>query len=271
MNPPAKLVAFLAVLAAVFGLSYVAGTQSQARLAPVPTHSSEMVLPASTQDGYSLSVVEPTQKPGKDVPVEFTLTPPGGQVISELDDDAGDHLHLLAFRRDLTGYQHLTAQQGEGSSWWALLNLTPGPWHVIIYFQSKVLNREITLATDFMVDGGYRPEPLPPAANQVQVKGLTVTLMDDLRTTAGSSTAVTVADHGQPITDLQPAHGALGHAVLIRPADLRYLHLHSTSQGSGARLDFGGSVPDKGSYRLLIDFYHADKPYLAAFTVQVER
>ena len=69
---------------------------------------------------------------------------------------------LIAFRRDLTGYQHLIAQQGEQTSWWGLLNLTPGPWHVIIYFQPPALGREIALATDFMVSGGYRPEPLPP-------------------------------------------------------------------------------------------------------------
>ena len=40
MNPPAKLVAFLTLLAAVFGISYVMGTQSQALLAPAQTHNS---------------------------------------------------------------------------------------------------------------------------------------------------------------------------------------------------------------------------------------
>ncbi len=59
MNPPAKLVAFLALLAAVFGISYVTGTQSRALLAPVSTHTSEMVAPASTVEGYTLRAVEP--------------------------------------------------------------------------------------------------------------------------------------------------------------------------------------------------------------------
>ena len=53
MNPPAKLVAFLTLLAAVFGISYVIGTQSQALLAPVPTHNSEMVPPPGTVEGYA--------------------------------------------------------------------------------------------------------------------------------------------------------------------------------------------------------------------------
>ncbi|HET8915787.1 MAG TPA: hypothetical protein VFM91_08790, partial [Propionibacteriaceae bacterium] len=93
MNPPAKLVAFLALLVVVFGLSYFMGTQSQALLAPAPTHNSAMVAPANTVEGYSVHAVEPTQKPGKDVLVELVVTAPGGQVLSELDEDAGEHLH----------------------------------------------------------------------------------------------------------------------------------------------------------------------------------
>jgi hypothetical protein len=271
MNPFTKLVAFMALLAAVFGVSYFTGIQSQALLAPVPTHNSEMVAPPGTVEGYALRAVEPTQEPGKDVLVEFAVTAPGGQALSELDEDAGEHMHLIAFRRDLTGYQHFAAQQGEGTSWWGLINLTPGPWRVIIHFQSKALNREIALATDLTVSGDYRPEPLPPAADQDQAKGLTTTLSGDLSTTADSSSAVTVTKDGQPVTDLQPAHGTLGHAVVIRPTDLGYLHLHPTGQGSGPRLDFQGAVPDKGDYRLFVDFYHQDQPHLAEFTVQVTR
>ncbi|HEX6760695.1 MAG TPA: hypothetical protein VF086_20140 [Propionibacteriaceae bacterium] len=271
MNPPAKLVAFLTLLAAVFGVSYVMGTQSQALLAPVPTHNYEMGTPPGTVQGYALRAVEPTQKPGKDVVVEFAVSAPGGQVMSELDHDAGEHMHLIVFRRDLTGYQHLTAQQGEGTSWWGILNLTPGPWHVIIHFQSKALGREIALATDFTVSGKYRPEPLPPGADQVQVKGLTVTRTGELSTSATSSSAITVTDDGRPVTDLQPAHGEMGHSVLIRPADLGYLHMHSNSTGRGPRLDFLGAVPDRGSYRLFVEFYRGDKLYLAPFTVEVTR
>ena len=269
MNPPAKLVAFLALLAAVFGISYVTGTQSRALLAQVPTHSSDMVAPAGTVEGYALRAVDRTQKPGKDVVVEFAVTAPGGGVLSELDHDAGEHMHLIAFRRDLTGYQHITAQQGEETSWWGILNLTPGPWHVIIHFESKALGREIALATDFTVSGSYRPEPLPPAADQVQVKGLTVTRSGELSTLATSSSAITVTDKGQPVTDLEPAHGEMGHSVLIRPADLGYLHMHPDSTGTGPRLDFLGAVPDQGSYRQFVEFYRGDKLYLAPFTVQV--
>ena len=41
MNTLVKLGGFVAVLAAVFGLAYLTGTQSQALLAPVQIHGAE--------------------------------------------------------------------------------------------------------------------------------------------------------------------------------------------------------------------------------------
>ena len=142
---------------------------------------------------------------------------------------------------------------------------------MIVHFQSNALGREIALATDFTVGGRYRPEPLPPAADQIQIKGLAVTRSGELSSSADSGSAITVTDRRQPVTDLQPAHGEMGHGVLIRPADLGYLHMHSNSTGTGPRLDFLGAVPDRGSYRLFVEFYRGDELYLAPFTVQVTR
>ena len=61
-------------------------------------------------------------------------------------------MHLIAFRHDLTGYQHIYPEQGEGSSWWALLNLTPGPWHVIVVFAAGRT--------------GSRDQPWPPTSRE---------------------------------------------------------------------------------------------------------
>jgi len=36
-------------------------------------------------------------------------------------------------------------------------------------------------------------------------------------------------------------------------------------------MDFAGSLPDKGSYRMFVDFNRGDKSYVAPFTVQVSR
>ena len=130
MNTPVKLGSFVAVLAAVFGLAYLTGTQSQALLAPVQTHGPEFGALSDSVEGYTLTPVRRTLKPGDDLFVEFRVTGPDGQPLPEADasdPSAGAHPHLIAFRHDLAGFQPIYPDQGKGGSWGALLNLTPAP------------------------------------------------------------------------------------------------------------------------------------------------
>jgi len=93
-----------------------------------------------------------------------------------------------------------------------------------------------------------------------------------LTTRAGARSVFTVTEGGQPVTDLQPVHDALGHAVIIRPDDLGYRQLHAVrSTGSGPELEFEGGVPARGTYRVFVEFYRGDRLHLAAFTVRVRR
>jgi hypothetical protein len=269
---PVKLAGFGVILAAVFGLAYLTGTQSAALLAPVEQHDNDLGGFSATADGYTLSVVEPEAGPGEDQFVEFRITGPNGQPVGELDEVDGAHMHLIAFRRDLTGYQHITPEPGEGTSWWAVLNLTPGPWHVIVELAPRALGREIDLAIDFTVRGNYRAEPPPEPADEVIVDGLTVRRGGALTTRADSRSTFTVTVRGEPVTDLQPAHGSLGHAVIIRPTDLGYRHLHAVPTTSfGPELAFEGGVPERGVYRVIVEFYRAEKLHVAGYAVEVNR
>ncbi len=272
MNVVAKLAGFLSVLAAVFGVAYLTGTQSAALLAPPELHSTDLGGLSAAVDGYTLTAVEPELEPGNDQFVEFRLTGPGGGPVDELDEVDGAPLHLIAVRRDLAGFQHIYPAQGEATSWWALLNLSPGPWHVVVELQPKALGRRITLGTDFLVRGDYRPQPLPPPADQVMVDGMAVRRSGAPTTRSSTDSRFTVTEAGQPVTDLQAVHGGLGHAVIIRPEDLGYLHLHAVPTSShGPDIEFAGGVPARGTYRIFVEFYRGDGAHVAAYTVQVRR
>jgi hypothetical protein len=272
LTAPAKLAAFGAILAAIFGVAFLTGSQSAVLLAPPAVHSNELGGQSASVDGYTLTAVEPVVDPGEDVFVEFSITGPDGRTAPELDDVDGSHVHVFAIRHDLTGFQHVTPDPGPGTSWWPVLNLTPGPWQVVVELQPVALGREITLATGFTVSGDYRAEPLPAPADQQVINGLTVRRSGALTTGPGSRSTFTITDAGQPVTDIQPAHNALGHAVIIRPSDLGYRHLHAVPTSDlGPRLEFEGGVPERGTYRVFVEFYRDEVRHVAAYTAEVTR
>jgi hypothetical protein len=272
MNVAAKLTGFGAILAAVFGVAFLTGTQSAALLAPPEIHAPELGGLSGSVDGYTLTAVEPELEPGDDQFVELTLTGPDGESVSELDEVDGVPLHLVAVRRDLTGFQHITPTQGVATAWWAALNLTPGPWHIIMELQPAALGRRVSLATDVTVRGDYRAEPLPPPADLVVIDGLDVRRSGALTTRDSGRSVFTVTEGGRPVTDLQPVHDGLGHAVIIRPDDLGYRHLHTVPTASrGPELAFAGGVPTPGTYRVFVEFFRGEQTYLAAYTVSVPR
>lgn len=276
MTVVAKLSGFLVVLAAVFGAALLTGAQSATLLAPPPVHDNSLGGLAPSVDGYTLAAVEPQLEPGPDQFVELRLTGPDGGPVSELDPmdemPGPGMMHLFGLRHDLTGFQHITPAAGEGTSVWALLSLTPGPWRVVVELQPKGLGRSITLGVDLTVRGDYRPEPLPPVAESITVNGLQARWSGALSTRAGAEFAVRVAEGDEPVTDLQSLHGSPGHAVVVRPDDLGLAHRHALpAGGSGPRLAFAGGVPQRGTYVVFVEFYRAERLHVAAYTVEVRR
>ena len=66
MTVVAKLSGFLVVLAAVFGVAFLTGTQSAALLAPPSVHDNTLGGLRPSVDGYTLTAVEPDADPGAD-------------------------------------------------------------------------------------------------------------------------------------------------------------------------------------------------------------
>ena len=58
------------------------------------------------QDGYTFRLERTTVSPGTDVSVSFTIEGPDGPV-TEYDVEHEEDLHLIAVRRDFTGFQHV--------------------------------------------------------------------------------------------------------------------------------------------------------------------
>lgn len=298
MNTPTKVAGFGAALAAVFGITFgvgnAVGTVSEPPATHDATHDPELdagqeggdsghgaePTPAAdipgglmvSQNGYTLSLADQRAEPGRDVAVAFTITGPDGLPVTEYDVEHEKKLHLIAVRRDATGFQHVHPRLGADGTWTTTLDLTAGQWRLFADFKATGAD-PLTLGADLAVSGAYQPVPLGAETRTAQVDGYTVTLEGDLAAGADARLTLSVSRDGEPVTDLQPYLGAYGHLVALRDGDLAYLHVHpdgapgdGTTQ-PGPDVVFYAAVPSDGSYHLYLDFKHQGVVRTAAFTV----
>ncbi len=298
MNTPTKVAVFVVGLAVVFAAALGIGNAVGPVAEEPVTHEDEHVAGGSegehggghgdpaaadtaadipgglmiSQDGYTFRLTEEKARPGRQVLVAFTIEGPDGHAVTAYDVEHEKQLHLIATRRDFTGFQHVHPVLSDDGTWRARLDLTPGEWRLFADFKATGADA-LTLGADLAVAGDYRPEPPSPEVRTAEVDGYTVTLEGDLIAGADARLTLSVSKDGRPVTDLEPYLGAYGHLVALREGDLAYLHVHPDgSPGDGAtepgpEVVFYAAVPSDGGYRLYLDFQHNGVVRTASFAV----
>ena len=297
MNAPVKVAGFVVGLAVVFGVAIGLGRVVDPIADPSAAaaehddtrtgaehgadgHSEDMPAASAqeipgglmvSQSGYTLRLDDVQTSPGPAVPVSFTIEGPDGPLTS-YDVEHEKQLHLIAVRRDFTGFQHVHPELAADGTWSTRLALTAGQWRLYADFKPTGADA-LTLGTDLAVAGDYRPAPPSAESRTAQVDGYTVTVAGDLRAGADSELTLSVSRDGQPVTDLEPYLGAYGHLVALRAGDLAYLHVHpdgSPGDGTtkpGPEVRFFAAVPSAGTYHLYLDFKHDGVVRTAGFTL----
>ena len=292
MNTPVRLVGFAAAAAAVFGVALLAGRAigpldaetaepahdthaERTHLTPAPAGGTEIPGGLMTsQDGYTLALTDSRAEPGDAVPVTFTITGPDGAPVTSYDVQHEKQLHLIAVRRDFTGFQHVHPTLADGI-WSTDLALTPGTWRLFADFKATG-GEALTLGADLAVDGDFEAAPPGQESRTATVDGYQVTLDGDLTAGADAKLTLSVSKDGEPVTDLQPYLGAYGHLVALRGGDLAYLHVHPDGEPGdgttqpGPDVVFHTAVPSAGTYHLYLDFQHDGVVRTAQFTVTAQ-
>jgi hypothetical protein len=292
MNTPVRLAGFGLGLVAVFGAAVGIGAAAgpigpAAEVAAADGHGmaaeehgqapANGELPAKglwiSQDGYSLSITEDTAPAGAATPVAFRILGPDGHAVTAYDESHGEDLHLIAVRRDLSGFQHVHPTVNPDGLWTTPLTLTPGTWRLFADFVPSADGKDRTLGADLDVPGEYAPAPRPAESRTAEVDGYTVTLDGNLAAGEEAELTLSVSRAGRPVTDLQPYLAAYGHLVALRDGDLAYLHVHPAGEPGdgrtqpGPEITFFATAPSAGAYRLFLNFKHGDTVRTAAFTV----
>jgi hypothetical protein len=274
-GPFAKLAAFAAGLALLFGGAAVAGgaigpepgedapqehTEMTSAHAPDPVRGL-----AIAADGLRVVVDDAELRRGREETLSFRIEDASGQIVSDFDVEHEKRMHLILARRDLTGFQHLHPEQAADGSWRTPVRLDDaGSYRLFADFSHDGENQ--TLATDLRVDGPADLLPLPePAATAISDGGY------DVRLDAGAARPgqeadlrFTITKDGEPVRT-EPYLGAGGHLVALRDGDLAFLHVHPMDDS----VRFAATFPTEGRYRLFLQFQHEGRVHTVAFTQEV--
>jgi len=290
MSVTVKLVGFLVALAVIFGGAVGIGRAvGPINSSPAADHGDmegmagmdgmDMSEPGAfpkglmvSQDGYSFRLDQAVVSPGTAVPVSFTIEDADGNPVTEYDVEHEKELHLIAVRRDFSGFQHVHPERAEDGTWSTTVNLTSGQWRLFADFKATGAEA-ITLGNDLAVRGDYEPAAPAADARTATVDGYTVTLDGDVTPGSEARLTLSVTRDGAPVTDLEPYLGAYGHLVALRSGDLAYLHVHPEGTPGDGETDpgpdvvFFANVPSPDRYHLYLDFKHEGVVRTAAFTV----
>lgn len=226
-----------------------------------PSRPAGAATPGLAVAANGLRLVAPsTLRAGVREDFRFRVADDRGATVRAFDVEHTKKLHLIAVRRDLTGFQHLHPAQSSDGAWRTPLTLRePGAYRVFADFTPRG-GQATTLASDVLVAGDFAPRPLPAPSARASVDGYDVALNASGGRDATLRFAIRRA--GRAIAP-QPYLGAAGHLVALREGDLAYLHVHPHDGGEVA---FGADFPSAGRYRLFLQFRHEGRVHTAAFT-----
>lgn len=241
---------------------------------------------SSSVDGYRLVLVD--QQPNR---VAFRIDDPAGQPLTAVDEAHGAALHLLAVRRDLSGFQHVHPAVGDDGVWRVDVDLAaPGAWRLVAEVQPTATGTPIALGIDVLVPGATEvvplPEPVPlDGTSMIHLTGDQAdgggqgggdssggdqsgsdssggdqSLQDIMVHRTGLTFEVT------PTDGLEPYLGQSAHLVAIRAGDLAVTHLHPLDDQLGT-YRFADTLPGPGTYRLYLQVQRAGIVLTFPFTI----
>jgi uncharacterized protein DUF4396 len=265
-GPPTRVVAAIAVVAAVFGTTVlVAEAVSGGEDAHGGDHAQAAVRGLSASaDGMTLAVDQRELPRGREAELSFRIVE-GGSAVRDFEVEHEKRMHLILARRDLTGFQHLHPELGADGVWRTPVTIPDGGQYRV-FADFKHDGRTETLAADVTVLGPDAARPLPPAADTARTDdGYEVRLEGATAASTESELRFSVSRAGESVS-VEPYLGAGGHLVALREGDLAYLHVHPTSEADGSSIAFATEFPSEATYRLFLQFKHDGKVQTAAFT-----
>lgn len=226
--------------------------------------------------------------PRQPVDYRFSIVDERGETKKEFATVHEKIMHVIIVRQDVQEFQHVHPTFDEKTGLFTLADLmlpSPGPYRIFADFTPLGTQLDppgmplgVTIFEDVTVGDLtlYTPQPLTGGPRTKTFQGYMVELRA-APTPVLSETPTTVSfditKDGQPVTNLEPYLGALGHAVVLREGDLEFLHTHPVDEhmvNQTGTVNFAVTFPTAGTYKIFSQFQHEGDILTTDFVITVE-
>lgn len=226
---------------------------------PLPVADAAPVRKGPAVRPFRVELAASPRNPKAGEPVDLTIRirrELSKELVTVFDRVHEELLHLIIVRGDLGEFSHEhPAQQPDGSFAVRYTFPTAGEYHLFADAAPRGAGGQVLLAK--LKVGGKAPARFalaPAAAPSSTADGLAVAV-DATRLPSRKTVTVRAAatSAGQPVTDLEPYLGALGHFILIHQDGETFVHSHPDERTPGTGKDgvvpFLVRFPKAGLYR----------------------
>jgi hypothetical protein len=210
------------------------------------------------------------------VPLEINIQDATEKPIDKFDVSHEELMHLIIVSDDLQFFDHLHPRY-EGNGRFTVEAQFPKSGGYTLFSDYKPTGQPAQVSTlKAQVRGENSSSPNVNFKRSQKFNNTKVDLQLPSETVkAGEEVAVTFnikAANDQPVTDLQPYMGELGHLVIVRQetslTSADYIHAHAVKDTTPGRVQFMTSFPQPGLYKLWGQFNRNGEIVTADFWVK---
>jgi hypothetical protein len=212
------------------------------------------------------------------IPISLLIMDQSNKPIQSFDTVHEKKMHLFIVSKDLAYFSHIHPEyKGNGEFDFITSFPAGGDYKLISEFTPKG-GGDPSVESHWVQIEGEAPEGKPLVPDQKLTKvvdGKQVKLTFDQMMagmTIHMNFTISDAKNHQPIKNLQPYLGAMGHAVAMSSDAEKYLHIHPmTTEGNGPTVTFMTIFPEKGIYKIWGQFQRDGKVFTVPFVINISK
>ncbi|XOK61776.1 hypothetical protein ACJ7K1_01185 [Paenibacillus elgii] len=235
--------------------------------------ASEAPKSAEVVTTFKLTPEKPQAR--SNTPLTIQITDKNNKPVENFDITHEKKLHLIVVSKDLSFFNHIHPDY-KGGGRFDITTQFPGGGDYKLIADFVPTGQGTMTQTQWISVQGDAPAAaaIEPESTLVKtVDGKEVTLaIDHLMAGMDANLTFTIRDAAskQPVTNLQPYLGAVGHVVILSADAEQYLHVHPMEEkASGPDAKFMTNFPKSGVYKLWGQFQHEGKVFTVPFVVKV--